>query len=136
MTTTWVRPTHRWLAVAFTAILVVTVLALAVSGPEWVSYLPLIPLAGLFVSGLVMLVLVYRGRGRASSGPSALVRRAHRWSGVVFLVAVAATVVALSLPEPIVWVSYLPLFPLAGLLFSGLTMLVTPRLRARKAARV
>ncbi|WP_280347389.1 hypothetical protein [Nocardia neocaledoniensis] len=132
MNTSWVRPTHRWSAIAFTAILVVTVLVLALSGPQWVSYLPLVPLAGLFLSGLVMLVPVFR-RGRATPATGAgRVRLAHRWSGIVFLVAVLATSVALSLPEPIVWVSYLPLIPLAGLLFSGLAMLAAPRLRARR----
>ncbi|MEV0333883.1 hypothetical protein [Nocardia sp. NPDC050717] len=130
MNTTWVRPTHRWSAIVFTAILVVTVLVLALSGPQWVSYLPLIPLAALALSGLFMLVLVFR-RGRATSR-AGRVRQVHRWSGIVFLVTVLATFVALSLPEPIVWVSYLPLLPLAGLLFSGLAMLAAPRLRARR----
>ncbi|GEM34985.1 hypothetical protein NN3_59920 [Nocardia neocaledoniensis NBRC 108232] len=132
MNTSWVRPTHRWSAIVFTAILVVTVLALALSGPQWFSYLPLIPLAALALSGLVMLVQVFR-RGRATPATGAgRVRLVHRWSGIVFLVTVLATVVALSLPEPIVWVSYLPLIPLAGLLFSGLAMLAAPRLRARR----
>src|SRR5699024_9935469 len=97
---------------------------------QWVSYLPLVPLAGLALSGLVMLALVFR-RGRATP-PAGRVRLVHRWSAIVLLVTVLATVVALSLPEPIVWVSYLPLIPLACLLFSGLAMLAAPRLRARR----
>ncbi|MGS2805231.1 hypothetical protein [Nocardia sp. MW-W600-9] len=138
MTSTWVRRSHRWLAMAFTAIVVLTVLVVALSGPVWVSYLPLFPLAGLFLSGSFLFVRYYAGRSRAArragaSGGHAKTRRLHRWSAAVFVGTVVATVVALSLPEPIVWVSYLPLIPLAGLLFSGLYLLVTQRLSARRS---
>lgn len=137
MTSTWVRRSHRWLAVAFTAIVILTVIALALSGPVWVSYLPLFPLAGLFLSGSVLFVRYYTGRSRAArragaTGTRARTRRLHRWAAVVFVVTVVATVIALSLPEPIVWVSYLPLIPLAALLFSGLYMVVAQRLSARR----
>ncbi|MBW0274758.1 hypothetical protein ATM97_14080 [Nocardia sp. MH4] len=139
MTSTWVRRSHRWLAVAFTAIVILTVIALALSGPVWVSYLPLFPLAGLFLSGSVLFVRYYTGRSGAArrtgaTGTRARTRGLHRWAAVVFVVTVVATVIALSLPEPIVWVSYLPLIPLAVLLFSGLSMLVTQRLSARRRA--
>ncbi|MGM7643465.1 hypothetical protein ACSVDM_01080 [Nocardia sp. JW2] len=126
-TTARVRRAHRLIAVTFVATLVVTVLVLALRGPQWVSYLPLAPLAGLFVSGAWMYV---RGRRRPVIGRA---RQVHRWSGVVFTLAVLATIVALSLPDPIVWVSYLPLIPLAALLFTGLFMLVSP-VRARRTA--
>ncbi|MET9213817.1 MULTISPECIES: hypothetical protein [unclassified Nocardia] len=134
MTSTWVRRSHRWLAIAFTTIVVLTMVVLALSGPEWVSYLPLLPLAGLFLSGSILFVRYYRARARqaAATGGRANARRLHRWSAAVFVVTVVATVIALSLPEPIVWVSYLPLIPLAGLLFSGLYMLVAQRLSARR----
>ncbi|QDP83583.1 hypothetical protein FOH10_18380 [Nocardia otitidiscaviarum] len=52
------------------------------------------------------------------------VRQAHRWSAVAFTVTVLATFVALAPEDPIVWVSYLPLIPLAALLVTGSTMLV------------
>ncbi|MGY2060972.1 hypothetical protein ACW9HQ_39400 [Nocardia gipuzkoensis] len=135
--TAWVRRTHRWLAIVFTAAVVVTGIALAVRGPQWVSYVPLPPLALLLFSGLAMLGLRYVRawrRGVRSTAPG--VRRLHRWSGVAFTATVLATFVALSLPEPLVWVSYLPLFPLAALLFSGLYMFALPyRARRRTAGR-
>lgn len=140
----WNRPirrTHRVLVPIFTVTLVITVIVLALQGPAWVSYLPLPPLAFLFFSGLYLLVrpVVAARRGgaaadfarRADTGspgrPAAYrVRQLHRWSGVAFLLTVLATVVALSLPEPVVWVSYLPLTPLALLFFSGLYQFALP----------
>ncbi|MFD3703188.1 hypothetical protein ACFWUP_08595 [Nocardia sp. NPDC058658] len=125
----WIRQFHRWLAVGFLAAVLITVLGLALSGPEWVVYLPLIPLAGLFLSGALMLVKFVRGRSVAAAfgGSSGRIRQIHRWSAVIFVVAVVATVIALAQPEPIVWVSYLPLIPLAGLVLSGSVMLVRAR---------
>ncbi len=67
----WVRQVHRWLAAAFTVTVVVTVVALAREDPiEWVSYVPLLPLALLLFTGLYLFVLPYaakrrRGRGAA-----------------------------------------------------------------------
>ncbi|MEV6060617.1 hypothetical protein ACIGO9_11580 [Nocardia asteroides] len=133
MNASWIRRAHRWCAIAFTVILLVTVLTLAVGGPAWVSYLPLLPLAGLFLTGLAVYVQVYRRQRARGGAPAGGVRPIHRWSAVVFVVTVLATVIALSLPDPIVWVSYLPLLPLAALFFTGLYMLTAPRLRARRA---
>ncbi|RDI64064.1 hypothetical protein [Nocardia pseudobrasiliensis] len=136
----WVRWTHRWLGVVFAVVVVVTGVVLAVRGPVWASYVPLPPLVLLWLSGLTMLGVGYaraRRRGARSGAPGA--RRVHRWAGVVFTVSVVATFVALALPEPVVWVSYLPLFPLAALLFSGLYMVALPygaeRRRVRRGPR-
>ncbi|WP_282779945.1 MULTISPECIES: hypothetical protein [unclassified Nocardia] len=125
-----IRQAHRWLAVTFVATTVVTVIGLAVGGPEWLSYLPLPPLAVLAFSGLYLLVSSYTS-ARRGAAPRPVgwvrgqrVRQAHRWSAVVFTVTVLATFVALAPEEPIVWVSYLPLIPLAALLVTGSTMLV------------
>jgi hypothetical protein len=63
------------------------------------------------------------------------VRQIHRWLAVVFTVTVIATTVALAQPEPVVWVSYLPLFPLAVLFFTGLYLFALPYLVKRRAAR-
>jgi heme A synthase len=63
------------------------------------------------------------------------VRQGHRWLAVAFTVTVVATVVALAREEPVVWVSYLPLFPLALLFFSGAYMFVLPYVVKRRAAR-
>jgi ABC-type polysaccharide/polyol phosphate export permease len=142
-----IRRTHRTLVPIFTATLVITVVVLAAQGPEWVSYLPLPPLAFLFLSGVYLFVrpLVAARRDgaaadfarRADAGspsrPAAYrVRQLHRWSAVAFTLTVLATIVALSLPEPIVWVSYLPLIPLTLLFFSGLYQFALPYLGARR----
>ncbi|MCM6778593.1 hypothetical protein NDR87_34445 [Nocardia sp. CDC159] len=132
-----IRQTHRWLAVLFTATVVVTVVVLAVGGPVWMSYLPLPPLALLLFSGLYLFAQPYRTKRRPTRPHTfaGWARQAHRWSAVVFTATVLATFVALSLPNPIVWVSYLPLIPLAALLFSGLYMLtLTYRTRRRASA--
>ncbi|WP_245721792.1 hypothetical protein [Nocardia crassostreae] len=63
-------------------------------------------------------------RRRGAATGTSKIRRTHRWSAIVFIVTVLVTFVALSLPEPIVWVSYLPLLPLAALLGTGLYMFV------------
>lgn len=55
-----------------------------------------------------------------------LVRQTHRWLAITFTVTVIATFVALAQEEPVIWVSYVPLLPLALLLFTGLNMFVQP----------
>jgi hypothetical protein len=47
---------------------------------------------------------------------------------VAFTVAVIATTIALAQKEPVVWVSYVPLFPLAVLFISGLYLFALPYL--------
>ena len=54
------------------------------------------------------------------------VRQLHRWVSVAFTVSVIATFIALAQKEPVVWVSYVPLLPLALLLFTGLYLFVLP----------
>jgi heme A synthase len=60
------------------------------------------------------------------------VRQIHRWLAVTFTVTVVATFVALAQDDPMVWVSYLPLLPLALLLFSGLYLFVLPYVTRRR----
>jgi hypothetical protein len=60
------------------------------------------------------------------------VRQIHRWLAVAFTVTVVATFVALAQEEPVVWVSYVPLLPLALLFFSGLYMFVLPYVMKRR----
>ncbi|WP_328394371.1 hypothetical protein [Nocardia sp. NBC_00416] len=142
-----VRQIHRVLAIVLTVTVVLTVVALVLRAPIWVSYLPLPPLALLFFSGLYLYVLPFVGRwrgGPAGAVPSGRapgaggrstahgIRTLHRGAAVVFTVTVLATFVASALPEPLVWVSYLPLFPLAALLLSGLYMFVLPYRGARR----
>jgi hypothetical protein len=67
------------------------------------------------------------------------VRQIHRWLAITFTVTVIATFVALAREEPVVWVSYVPLLPLALLLFSGLYLFVLPhatRWRGGRRTRV
>jgi hypothetical protein len=65
----WVRQTHRWLSVAFTVTVLVTVVALGQEKPVvWVSYVPLLPLALLLLTGLYLFVLPYATRWRSGRG--------------------------------------------------------------------
>jgi hypothetical protein len=54
------------------------------------------------------------------------IRQIHRWLSVLFTVTVAATAIALSREDPAVWVSYVPLLPLALLFLTGLYLFVLP----------
>ncbi|HLT62029.1 MAG TPA: hypothetical protein VK020_12590 [Microlunatus sp.] len=57
------------------------------------------------------------------------IRRCHRWIAAVFTVTVVITFIALALPEPMVWVSYLPLLPLGLLMISGSYLFLLPHVR-------
>jgi len=63
------------------------------------------------------------------------VRQIHRWLSIAFTVAVIVTFVALAQEKPDVWVSYLPLPPLALLLFTGLYLFVLPYATRWRSAR-
>ena len=61
----WVRQVHRWLPMAFTAAVIVTTIAVAQKEPViWVSYVPLLPLALLLLTGLYLFVLPYAAKWR------------------------------------------------------------------------
>ena len=62
---TWIRQIHRWLSIAFTVAVIATFIALGQEKPlVWVSYLPLLPLALLLLSGLYLFVLPYASKWR------------------------------------------------------------------------
>ena len=62
---TLIRQTHRWMSIAFTLAVIVTSVALAQENPViWVSYVPLFPLAFLFLTGLYLFALPYATRWR------------------------------------------------------------------------
>jgi Flp pilus assembly protein TadB len=67
---------------------------------------------------------------------SAWFRRAHRFLAIFFTTTVVITTVALAMPQPIIWVSYVPLFPLAFLLISGLYLFALPYRAKRRAQRL
>ena len=54
------------------------------------------------------------------------IRRVHRWMSIAFTLTVIATFIALAQKEPLVWVSYVPLAPLALLFFTGLYLFALP----------
>lgn len=54
------------------------------------------------------------------------IRQFHRWTSALFVLTIIITTVALAQPEPIVWVSYIPLIPLFLLLATGVYMFVLP----------
>jgi hypothetical protein len=55
-----------------------------------------------------------------------LVRQTHRWLSIAFTVSVIVTFIALARQNPVIWVSYVPLFPLALLAVTGLYLFVLP----------
>jgi len=63
------------------------------------------------------------------------VRQIHRWLSIAFTVAVIVAFVALSQERPAVWVSYVPLLPLALLLFTGLYVFVLPYVTKWRSGR-
>ena len=61
----WVRQSHRWLSILFTATVVANFVAMGTVGtpPAWITYAPLLPLFLLLFSGLYMFALPYLRRG-------------------------------------------------------------------------
>jgi hypothetical protein len=57
---------------------------------------------------------------------SKFIRQFHRWTSVLFVLSVIATAIALARPEPIMWMSYVPLLPLALLSLTGIYMFFQP----------
>ena len=57
---------------------------------------------------------------------SAWIRQIHRWLSILFTLSVIVTFIALALPDPLVWVSYIPLAPLFLLMATGLYMFALP----------
>jgi hypothetical protein len=75
----WIRQTHRWLGVAFTATVIANIVVMSVGQggmpPPWVTYSPLLPLALLWLSGLYLFVLPYAARSKSRRGEWRGVRR-------------------------------------------------------------
>jgi ABC-type polysaccharide/polyol phosphate export permease len=63
------------------------------------------------------------------------VRQVHRWLSILFTSIVLGIFIALGIGKPPVqWVYYLPLFPLAFLLLTGLYMFVLPYMRSGRTS--
>ena len=67
----WLRQMHRWLSIAFTAAVIVNIVAL-VQGTQavWVGLLALLPLAVLMLTGLYLFVLPYAAAWRGGRPPA------------------------------------------------------------------
>jgi hypothetical protein len=63
------------------------------------------------------------------------IRQTHRWVSIAFTVAVIVTFIALARKPPIVWVSYVPLLPLALLFFTGLYLFALPYVAKWRSGR-
>lgn len=64
----WVRRSHRWVSIAFTATVVANFVALTQGSgvpPPWITYSPLPPLAMLMLTGLYLFVLPYAAKWRS-----------------------------------------------------------------------
>ena len=61
------------------------------------------------------------------------IRKFHRWMSVAFTLTVIVTFIALAQEEPVVWVSYVPLLPLALLQFTGMYLFALPYLERRRS---
>ncbi|MGM3275059.1 hypothetical protein [Ralstonia sp. 24A2] len=60
---TGLRQFHRWVSMAFTLTVIANFVAMTRgTPPAWITYAPLLPLALLMITGLVMFVLPYVDR--------------------------------------------------------------------------
>lgn len=62
----WIRQSHRWLSIIFTATVVANFVAMARGEPPaWIVYSPLFPLFLLLFTGLYMFALPYAAKWRS-----------------------------------------------------------------------
>ena len=63
----YIRQTHRWLSIVFTATVIANFVAMALgTPPSWVVYSPLPPLFLMLFSGLYMFTLPYIAKWRSN----------------------------------------------------------------------
>lgn len=68
-------------------------------------------------------------------GVNRTIRQVHRWTSIIFAAIVIAIFAMLGMgQQPVEWVYYLPLPPLAVLLLTGLYMFALPYLGKRRSA--
>lgn len=65
---------------------------------------------------------------------STWIRRFHRWISILFTLTVIANFVVRALGEPISWITYSPLLPLALLLLTGLYLFALPHVAKWRVA--
>ncbi len=63
----WIRQFHRWVSITFTLSVIVTFVAMAQKEPiVWISYVPLLPLFLLLVTGLYLFALPHLAKARGA----------------------------------------------------------------------
>ncbi len=62
-------------------------------------------------------------------------RQFHRWVSAFFVLSVIATTIAMAQKEPILWMSYVPLLPLAVLSLTGIYLFALPYFKRPPQAR-
>jgi hypothetical protein len=63
----FIRQTHRWLSLAFTAAVIANIVAMVAGSPaQWIGFLALLPLLPLLASGLYLFALPYAGKWRTA----------------------------------------------------------------------
>ena len=71
-----IRQFHRWVSMAFTLTVIANFVAMTRgTPPAWITYAPLLPLALLLITGVVMFVLQYWDRRAGRAGCEAPVAR-------------------------------------------------------------
>ena len=66
MTTIFIRQFHRWMSAVFVLAIIATSAGMAANlAAPWLSYLPLLPLALLLLTGLYLFMLPYAAKWRA-----------------------------------------------------------------------
>ena len=63
----FIRQFHRWTSAAFVLSVIATSISIAQKGPMWMSYVPLLPLALLAITGIYMFFLPYVRRSRTAA---------------------------------------------------------------------
>lgn len=65
---TLIRQAHRWLGLSLVVLTIANIVAIATGNAmDWLTYLPLLPLVLLMLSGLYMFIMPYIGK-RGSTG--------------------------------------------------------------------
>lgn len=71
----WIRQSHRWLSIIFTATVIANFIARAAGANEpsmWITYSPLPPLFLMLVTGLYLFVLPYIAKQKGSAARKTL----------------------------------------------------------------
>lgn len=62
----WIRQTHRWLSIAFTAALIINTVAVVTGRyTRWLGLVAVVPLALQFFTGLYLFMLPYAAKWRS-----------------------------------------------------------------------